>query len=59
MEIMNLMRWKLHSLLINDLGIDGRRTISQESIYTGFFHGIQPHPKYSKALRIASDSVFA
>lgn len=40
------------SLLTNDWW-----TISLETIYTGFFPGIQPHPKYWKALRIASGAV--
>ena len=46
----------LHSLRINDRGIDDWWSISLESIYTGFSHDIQ---KYSKAQWIVSGSVFA
>ena len=38
--------------------VDDWRSISLESIYTGSFPEIQPHPKYSE-LRTTSGSVFA
>ena len=40
-------------------GIGALVNLSYPNLYTGSFPGFQPHRKFSKALRIASGSVFA